>query len=238
MENNGYDIYFSPYFGHENNYIYHNNFMGTQVFDPHTNYWDNGYSSGGNYWSDYAGVDENRGENQNIPGSDGIGDTPYIIPGDNNRDRYPLMDPWPVAHLGLATFELENLYKVSLEKDLQLYQGSKLVVKFYKYNLTLQDNSVIDEFAPPENIKENEDVPHPRGAEGWSWGTVQIAKLVLTGENTENEISTIASFTVHQSHLRTRDIQILILWGGNPGLHDAFRAEDFLILLQWASAPP
>jgi len=54
--------------------------------------WDDGYPSGGNYWSDYTGVDKFSGPYQNETGSDGIGDTPYIID-ENNRDRYPLTEP-------------------------------------------------------------------------------------------------------------------------------------------------
>jgi parallel beta-helix repeat protein len=46
-----------------------------------TNYWDNGFPSGGNYWSDYNGTDSNH---------DGIGGTPYVIDV-NNVDHYPLM---------------------------------------------------------------------------------------------------------------------------------------------------
>ena len=96
--------------------------------------------------------------------------------------------------LGKADFKLENLYKISLDVDLYLGSGSKLVVKFYKYdNTTLQDNSVIDNFAPPENIKENENVPHPQGK------PVEIATLVLTTDNTEEVISTIVKFTVTKS---------------------------------------
>ena len=57
------------------------------------NIWDNGYPSGGNYWSDYVGVDVKSGPTQDLPGSDGIGDTSYIIDADN-RDRYPLMYPY------------------------------------------------------------------------------------------------------------------------------------------------
>jgi len=144
-----------------------------------------------------------------------------------------------ISWTGWATFRLENLYKVSLEKDLQLYAGRKLVVKFYKYdNVTFQTESVIHNFTPRENIKENENIPHPRGAERFPWGTVQIARLVLTTDNTKNVISTIASFTVHQSHLRDRDKAILIAWGGHPELHDTFRAEEKDILIQWGSAPP
>jgi hypothetical protein len=54
------------------------------------NKWDNGYPSGGNYWSDYNGTDLYSGPYQNVTGSDGIGDTPYVIDA-NNTDHYPLM---------------------------------------------------------------------------------------------------------------------------------------------------
>jgi hypothetical protein len=54
------------------------------------NFWDFGYPAGGNYWSDYAGLDVKNGSNQDQLGSDGIGDTPYIIY-ENNKDNYPLM---------------------------------------------------------------------------------------------------------------------------------------------------
>lgn len=77
-----------------NNYVYHNCFINNtlQAFDnnPGFNYWDNGYPSGGNYWSDYAGTDMFSGPGQDIPGSDGIGDTPYMF--DFAQDNYPL---WP-----------------------------------------------------------------------------------------------------------------------------------------------
>jgi len=48
------------------------------------NVWDDGYVSGGNFWSDYSGVDAD---------GDGIGDIPYSI-GVNNTDHYPLMAPF------------------------------------------------------------------------------------------------------------------------------------------------
>ena len=55
---------------------------------------DDGYPSGGNYWSDHTGVDQCLGPNQNQTGSDGIGDTSRSI-GPSNVDHYPLMNPWP-----------------------------------------------------------------------------------------------------------------------------------------------
>jgi hypothetical protein len=54
-----------------------------------TNFWDDAYPSGGNWWSNYNGTDVYSGSHQNITGSDGIGDTPYIIDS-SNQDRYPL----------------------------------------------------------------------------------------------------------------------------------------------------
>jgi hypothetical protein len=58
------------------------------------NSWDDGYPSGGNYWSDYTGIDNCSGPLQNVcPDPDGIGDTPYVIDGDS-QDRYPLMTPF------------------------------------------------------------------------------------------------------------------------------------------------
>jgi parallel beta-helix repeat protein len=78
----------------ENNSIYHN-YIYDDVFelniDLPTNDWDDGYPSGGNYWSDYIGDDVFQGEGQNIPGADGIGDTPYVI--NDNQDHYPFMNP-------------------------------------------------------------------------------------------------------------------------------------------------
>jgi len=75
------------------NRIDHNRFIdnGVQAEDPGlSNQWDDGYPSGGNWWSDVAGVDFYRGTAQDVPGGDGFGDTPYGIDPDS-RDRYPYL---------------------------------------------------------------------------------------------------------------------------------------------------
>jgi parallel beta-helix repeat protein len=90
ITNNGQGIWLDS---SSNNAIYHNNFINNtgQAYSPgSTNVWDDGYPSGGNFWSDYTGVDLCNGPYQNVTGSDGVGDTPYVIDS-NNKDNYPLM---------------------------------------------------------------------------------------------------------------------------------------------------
>jgi parallel beta-helix repeat protein len=73
------------------NHIEHNSLDNTKqvLVDSSVNVWDDGYPSGGNYWSDYSGVDVKSGLAQDFPGSDGIGDTSYTLDV-NNQDHYPL----------------------------------------------------------------------------------------------------------------------------------------------------
>jgi parallel beta-helix repeat protein len=94
ITNNGYGIYL--YYS-SNNSIYHNHFVNNaqQAYSSGSiSVWDDGYPSGGNYWSDYDGIDLYSGPHQKETGSDGIGDTPYVIDEDN-QDNYPLMKPYP-----------------------------------------------------------------------------------------------------------------------------------------------
>jgi len=322
----------------DHNHVFHNHFKCNTVqawSRTMTNRWDNGYPSGGNYWSDYAGADKYQGENQDIPGGDGIGDSPYpiptfwewpvydyyplvvrevdvqisptyqdclhgatvtytvtvtntgnlddnylltvsddadwaltlsanlledMIPGENRAVTLTVTIPENVAQctedniiatatsaenaevsdsdscvahaVSKAEFSLVTLYEVNLDAYIYLEEGSKLVLKFYTYGDAYQGENVAWSGTTPASVFLLENALHPFGE------PVENAVLILTAENTDNVISTIASFTVHQSHLRDRDKDILIAWGGHPELHDAFRAEVKDILRQWSSAPP
>jgi parallel beta-helix repeat protein len=79
------------------NRVYHNSVVNNtiQAYDnsAEINHWDDGYPSGGNYWSDYVGVDDCRGPTQSdCTGGDGIGDQPYLFD-EGKQDDYPLMYP-------------------------------------------------------------------------------------------------------------------------------------------------
>jgi len=78
------------------NIIYKNKFIKNNYqtyIDLSNNTWNDGYPSGGNYWSDYIGTDAYSGPYQNETGPDGISDKPYAID-KNNQDNYPVISLW------------------------------------------------------------------------------------------------------------------------------------------------
>jgi parallel beta-helix repeat protein len=112
------------------NTIYHNNFVnnsrpGWQAVSSNfplfggNNTWDNGYPSGGNYWSDYNGTDNYSGIKQDANGPDAIGDASYFLPL-GERDRYPLIGPHQDFTVWTTqTFHVETVSNSSIS-DLML----------------------------------------------------------------------------------------------------------------------
>ncbi|MBT0160806.1 PKD domain-containing protein [Candidatus Bathyarchaeota archaeon A05DMB-2] len=154
----------------KNSTIFHNSFMNN-IKQVHYEYstptnWDDGYPSGGNYWSDYAGVDEKSGLNQDQPGSDGIGDIPYQIPILDtwggiigyDYDNYPLMKPWGTIKMVLDVIWDDIIYPV-----------------------TVVSNSTIDDFNFSQPLKQiSFNVAGPDGTIGFC--NVIIPKALLYGE--------------------------------------------------------
>ncbi len=102
FRNNTYGLYSD--WAQATNKIYHNNFIdnteNARVYPGITNTWDDGYPSGGNYWSNHTRIDNYSGEFQSIAGGDGICDTMHTID-TSNLDRYPLAAP-------INTFDAET----------------------------------------------------------------------------------------------------------------------------------
>ena len=112
-----------------NNTIYHNNFINNidqaNLYQSFNTTWDNGYPSGGNHWSDYVDVDLYSGPDQDIVGSDGIWDHPYIIEV-NNRDNYPLVKPWTPSPTEAIQGLIETIEAWDLPKGTENSLTSKL----------------------------------------------------------------------------------------------------------------
>ena len=89
---NGYGVWMAAPAKILHNTFFHNTIQAFCYSAESISVWDDGYPAGGNYWADYVGQDHYKGPNQDIPGSDGIGDTPYVIDA-NNKDNYPLLYP-------------------------------------------------------------------------------------------------------------------------------------------------
>ena len=97
--------------GSNGNVLYHNNFLTygegvgpviIYILDGSMdNTWDNGYPSGGNYWSDHV-----------CTGNPSDGSQPYLID-ENNTDHYPFQDPngwlYPVGGIYIPVNKLELL---------------------------------------------------------------------------------------------------------------------------------
>jgi parallel beta-helix repeat protein len=115
------DIYDNDMYGikcdsSNNNDIYNNNiYDNTQNGeDDGTNTWYSSMLEQGNYWDDYTGNDGD---------GDGIGDTPYDVPGDGNQDEYPLMTPYgpPKADFTYSVEEKNVSFDASKSYD---YDGT------------------------------------------------------------------------------------------------------------------
>jgi len=112
--NNDYGIIL--HYSSDYNTIYHNNFIDNTNYNARdytgTNQWNSG--SEGNYYSDYTGTD---------PDGDGIGNTPYPIPGGSSEDRYPLMSPYTphTGPLDRTLLQLEGHSEVYWLQNNKLY---------------------------------------------------------------------------------------------------------------------
>ena len=111
------------------NTIFHNNFLDNErsafVLDSHLNLWDYGFPFGGNYWSNYTGVDSN---------DDGIGDSSHVLD-EENRDNYPLMGMFSNFDTSLA--EYVNIVSNSTVETFEYFENNS-TIRIFVLNMTTE----------------------------------------------------------------------------------------------------
>jgi parallel beta-helix repeat protein len=138
------------FWGASNNIIYHNSFINNEVqaYDDSfnspfsVNTWDNGYPSGGNYWSDY----KTKYPSAVQIGDSGVYNIPYSID-KQNIDRYPLTQPFnsefyaPKIPPKIALLSPVN--QVFNESSVPLFFTVDKQANWIGYSLDGQDNITI-----------------------------------------------------------------------------------------------
>ena len=179
------------------NFIIHNNFLNNtvQTICATSNFWDDGYPSGGNFWSDYTGEDLFSGPYQNETGSDGIGDTAYVI-GENNVDRYPLMGPFNSFNTSIGYF-VEVISNSTVE-DFRYFESNSTIV-MYVSNMTANQTAGFcrliiphDIMPPPYTVKVNDTIINFQTIyENYTEG---ISIIYFTYEHSKLEITIIPEY--------------------------------------------
>ena len=114
-------------------------YLSNSSITPSLNFWSISYQIGGNYWSDYTGVDVKSGSSQNLTGSDNIGDTPYILYG-ANKDDFPLL---PYGSTPAITIVSPENKTYSTTDDVTLEFTVSEATSWIKYSLDGQANVTI-----------------------------------------------------------------------------------------------
>jgi len=154
IQNNEYGISIGLLTCIGDNIIHHNNFINNTMHGliGTINTWDDGYPSGGNYWSDYEGTDAYNGLYQDETGGDGIGDTSYFVgkwvntaracclEAPDQWDQYPLMAPVTLFNAGTwdeISYSVD-VVGISTVSDFYFNPSDYLI----SFNLTGQDDTV------------------------------------------------------------------------------------------------
>jgi parallel beta-helix repeat protein len=225
IANNGAGIH-AAYSG--GNIVFHNNFINNSwhvyfgAGPPPENYWDDGYPSGGNYWSGHDNYDFYSGPYQNETGSDGIADIPYGVgyKGEGGRDSYPLSAPITLFDVGLwnETSCTVDIVSNSAVSNFQLNISEKIM----RFNVTGETGSGFCRVTIPNVIIQElwngnfTVLIDGRRIETRNWTDLENTYLYFTYTHSEHEI------TILQTSITT--LEITATSGGTtdpePGIYN------------------
>jgi parallel beta-helix repeat protein len=203
------------------NIIFHNNFINNPVFfagRPSGASWDNGYPSGGNYWSGHVNYDFYSGPYQNETGSDGIIDIPYS--GGDCWDPYPLSAPIALFDAGVwnETSYTVDIISNSAVSNFQLNISEKIM----RFNVTGETGSGFCRVTIPNVIIQElwngnfTVLIDGRRIETRNWTELEDTYLYFTYTHSEHEI------TILQTSITT--LEITTTSGGTtdpePGIYN------------------
>jgi parallel beta-helix repeat protein len=187
----------------QNNVVCHNNLINNtiQAWEPSpSNYWDFGYPTGGNYWSDYTGIDAKSGPNQDQPGSDGVGDTPFLL--NKLIDHYPLMSPYTNLYdIAIAYPMMTRAFFSQHREIINISIGVvNLSVETETFNVTFQANSTT--IATLQNVSlavgKSTDINYEWNVTGLPYGEYLInASATPVPNETRTADNTRSLLTVH-----------------------------------------
>jgi parallel beta-helix repeat protein len=184
------------------NMIYHNNIIYNSPHQVYiyqsTSIWDDGYPSGGNYWSDYMGKDLYNGQYQNVSDSDGLGDTPYVID-ENNIDNFPLMAPFRTFSAGIWNGTVYNIdiitnstvsnFQINIDQKMISFNVSRVEESFGFCRVTIPNIIVKDLWQGSYTVLLN--------GEPWpfrNWTDLENAYIYINYTHSTHEITIIPEF--------------------------------------------
>ncbi len=198
-----------------NNQLYHNGFLnnGNNAFDECSNSWDNGPISGGNYWNDYIGNDN---DNNNI------GDTPYNISGGSNQDNYPFINENGWNHIFVDQEADESWYDLRHVRTIQegidnASEGNIVYVSNGTYPENIQINKRLTLIGEDKNL------------------------TIIDGQENGNVVTitkeyvTINEFTIQNSSFFTNEAGILIKSDNNMVSDNILKENLYGLYLEGSS---
>jgi len=189
------------------NLVFHNNFINNTPYQAigaprASNNYDNGYPAGGNYWSNYNGTDIYSGPLRNETGSDGIGDTAFIVFPDSQfgvLDHYPLMaqinifdaDTWNGVNCDISIISNSTISNFQLNKTQKTISFNVTGKTGLGFCRIIIPNAIVQEFWQGNYIV----LINGQPVESRNWTDESNTYIYFTYQQSEHQVVIIPEFS-------------------------------------------